>query len=172
MEIPFGIRRGCDKDFSMTSTRSLFSALAIALTFTGCSAPPEESETAPVGPSVLPDAVIAEALRGPVDFNKHVRPILEQNCVACHDGTQMVPGYMNLTNREATLNDGPFGPRIVPGAPDKSLLIKNLAALHAPVRTMPPVGNRLTDDEKKILRNWISAGAPWPAGPAGRLRRR
>ena len=157
MEILFGIRHGFDRGFPVSSARTFVAGLALALTFTGCADPVEDLETGPVRLSILPDAVIAEALRWHVDFNKHVRPILEHNCMACEDGTQMALGCMDLTNREAMLNHHPLGPRIFPGAPDKSLLIKNLAQPHAPLRTMPPSGTRLPEDGKKILRNWITA---------------
>ena len=154
----------------MTSSRLLLSA--VALTIAGCTtAPKDDAETSPVGPSVLSAAAVQQAQSGPVDFNAHVRPMLEQHCVGCHDGKQMTPGFMNLTDRDSTLRPGPYGPRIVPGQPDKSVIIKNLSMTHAPVRAMPPVGNRLTKDEQAILRKWIAEGAHWPAGKAGQLQR-
>ena len=69
----------------------------------------------------------------------------------------------NFSKRASVMASGPYGPRIVPGKPDQSLIVNNLSLTHAPVKTMPPVGNRLTPDETKILRKWISEGAPWPA---------
>jgi hypothetical protein len=131
---------------------------------------PEESETSPVGPSVLSDSVIRNALQGPVSFSSHVKPVLEANCLPCHDGREM-PAFLNLSSRGTAFASGPYGPRIVPGKPGDSLLIRNLSAVHAPVKAMPPVGNRLTSDERRILTKWIAEGAPWPDGPDGKLRK-
>jgi Planctomycete cytochrome C len=128
----------------------------------GCRHTDEEGpETAPVGPSVLSEAAIQEALHGPVDFRRHVAPLFAQNCLPCHDGKQM-PQFVNLTSRSSTFARGPYGYRIVPGKPDQSLVIGNLSLTHAPVKSMPPVGSRMTPEETKILRNWITEGAEWP----------
>ena len=143
----------------------------LAVVLAGCrNVPLEESETSPVGPSVLPPAVLAEGLNGPVKFDRHVKPVLEANCLPCHDGREL-PAFLNLSSRALAFAPGPYGPRIVPGKPEASLLIRNLSMTHAPVKAMPPVGNRLTPEEKQLLEKWIAEGAAWPDGPAGRLRR-
>ena len=123
---------------------------------------PEGPETSPVGPSILSDATIKEALSGPVSYQRHIQPLLSHNCQHCHDG-KVRPDLVNFSKRASVMASGPYGPRIVPGKPDQSLIVNNLSLTHAPVKTMPPVGNRLTPDETKILRKWISEGAPWPA---------
>jgi hypothetical protein len=121
----------------------------------------EGPETAPVGPPVLSDAVMKEALTGPVQFHRHIEPLLRQNCLPCHDGQQM-PQFVNLTDRASAFSRGPYGYRIVPGKPESSLIIQNLSLTHAPVKSMPPVGSRMTPEETKILKKWIKAGALWP----------
>ena len=113
-----------------------------------------------MGPSVLSDTVLTEALQGPIDFKKHIQPMIQHNCVGCHDGAQM-PGLVDFRKKSSVMTPGPYGPRVVPGNPDKSLMVKNLSLTHAPVKTMPPVGNRLTPVETKVLRKWITEGAKW-----------
>jgi len=138
------------------------SAVLTGCLFAACTNLPDEGpETAPAGPSVLSEAEIREALRGPVDYRKHIRPVLYQNCLPCHDGKEF-PHLANFTSRRSTMARGPFGDRIVPGQPDQSLIVRNLSLTHAPVKSMPPVGNRLTPEETKILRKWIREGAVWP----------
>ncbi len=142
-------------------TALLFSLLATALV-AGCQHLSKEGpETSPVGPSILSEATIQEALLGPVSFKKHVQPLLQHNCQHCHDG-KVRPDLVNFNKRSSVFARGPYGPRLVPGKPDQSLIVNNLSFTHAPVKTMPPVGNRLTPDETKILRNWITEGAHWP----------
>ncbi len=137
-------------------------ALTGVLALAACQTVSDEgSETAPVGPPVLSDAAIREALHGPVRFQTHIRPLFQQNCLSCHDGRTM-PAFVNLKSRASAFSPGPYGPRIVPGKPGKSLIIQNLSRTHAPVQSMPPVGNRMTPDEIRILKKWITEGAVWP----------
>jgi hypothetical protein len=146
----------------MAHRTALLTSLLAATLLAGCRHSPDEGpETAPVGPSIFSEATIKEALNGPVDFKKHIQPLIAQNCLPCHDGRDM-PQFVNLTSRASALAPGPYGPRIVPGKPGDSLIVKNLSLTHAPVKSMPPVGNRLTPEETQILRKWIKKGAPWP----------
>jgi hypothetical protein len=105
-----------------------------------------------------------------VEFRAHVAPILENRCLPCHDGTAM-PGLYDLSRRSTAFAVGPAGPRIVPGAPEKSLVFLNPGGTHEKLQAMPPVGNRLTKAELSILHRWINQGAAWPAGQAGVLTR-
>jgi uncharacterized membrane protein len=128
------------------------------------------SETAPVGPSVLSDPTMKHALQGNVSFSTHIKPVLESRCLPCHDGKTM-PGLFSMTTRDAAFQKGALGPRIVPGKPDQSLLFLNPRGTHKAVNVMPPVGNRLTPEELKLLGRWIEQGAEWPHGSAGRLKK-
>ena len=55
-----------------------------------------------------------------------MRPVLAANCYDCH--TEDSLGGLRLDSREAMLKGGKSGPAIVPGDPDKSLLISGGAA--------------------------------------------
>jgi hypothetical protein len=74
-----------------------------------------------------------------------------------------LPQLVNLTSRQSSFATGPYGRRIIPGKPEESLIIKNLSLTHAPVKSMPPVGSRMTPEETKILKKWIAEGAHWPS---------
>lgn len=146
----------------MNIPRVIFSACLVPLILGGCrQTAKEDPETSPSGPSVLSQAAIDEALRGPVDFRRHIEPLLRQNCLYCHDGKAR-PDLVNFSRRDSVLAPGPYGPRLVPGNPGKSLMVNNLSLTHAPVQTMPPVGNRLTAEETAVLSRWIEQGAAWP----------
>lgn len=128
------------------------------------------SETAPVGPSVLSEQAMKDALHGKVSFSTHIKPVLESRCLPCHDGKTM-PGLFSMTTRDAAFQNGALGPRIVPGKPEQSLLFLNPRGTHKAVNVMPPVGNRLTPEELKLLGRWIEQGADWPQGTAGKLKK-
>src|SRR5688572_2102013 len=56
-------------------------------------------------------------------FEKRIRPILSDRCYKCHSGDK-VKADLWLDSREAMLKGGETGPAVVPGDPDKSLLIQ------------------------------------------------
>lgn len=151
------------------NTFSTTAILIALLTLSACKvSQPEASETAPVGPPVLTEQDQKAAMSGKVSFKKHVAPVLQSRCLPCHNGKTM-PNLFSMTSRTAAFQAGALGPRIVPGSPDKSLLFLNPSGTHKAIKVMPPVGNRLTDEDLAILRRWITQGAEWPAGSSGRL---
>jgi formylglycine-generating enzyme required for sulfatase activity len=101
----------------------------------------------------------ASALAQKVDFKRDVGPILEQSCVACHNGTKAAGG-LAITSQKALLNKK----SIVPGKPDASLLYKLAAMPAGRAGAMPPGGPRLPEDKLDVLKRWIEQGAGWPEG--------
>jgi hypothetical protein len=112
----------------------------------------------------------ATAADGHAFFQSEVRPILEMNCLPCHNGTTL-PGRLNLTTRAATLA-GRAGNRayLVPGRPDDSLLVTAVSRTGTHPKLMPQRDLSLTEEDIGTLREWIEDGAPWPSGPDGTLR--
>src|SRR4249919_89107 len=75
--------------------------------------------------SVFATAVAAQIALGAQqapDFEAKVRPILAANCYDCHGDQQY--GGLRLDSRDAILKGGASGPAVVPGDPDRSLLIQ------------------------------------------------
>ena len=104
-------------------------------------------------------------------FTQEVKPILQQHCLRCHNGT--LPEQLDLSNRAAAFMPHPSGRAyIVPGKPDASLLIEAVSREGLHQRVMPRLVVTLTDMEIGTLREWIEAGAPWPTGAAGHLEHR
>lgn len=106
------------------------------------------------------------ALGRPVEFERDVYPILEANCIACHNVT-VSEGDLILENLEAILKGGSTGPAVVAEKPDESLIYKLARRGDEPV--MPPMPNdrqakQLDPKQLGILRQWIVEGAK--AGPA------
>jgi hypothetical protein len=102
------------------------------------------------------------AAASPDYFESKVRPVLASNCYDCH-GDQQFAG-LRLDSREAMLKGGRSGPAIVPGDPDKSLLIQ--AVRQTSEKLKMPKGGRLRPDEVDVLVEWVKAGAVWPATSA------
>src|SRR5262245_5196166 len=104
----------------------------------------------------------AAADAGDEFFERKVRPLLVERCHKCHTGKK-VRGKLRLDSRAALLKGGETGPAVVPGEPDKSLLIKAVRYEGEP--KMPP-RTKLTDGEIADLVAWVKSGAPWPGGRA------
>jgi hypothetical protein len=60
-------------------------------------------------------------------------------------------------------------PFIIPGQPDRSLIITAVSRQGTHPKLMPRQPVSLTDMEIGVLRDWISTGAEWPSGPDGEL---
>src|SRR5256884_3294775 len=72
--------------------------------------------------------LFSRIFRKPVDFSRDIRPIFNQNCVACHGGVRQKNG-VSFIFREAALGIGKSGrPTIVPGDPDASELMARAAS--------------------------------------------
>jgi mono/diheme cytochrome c family protein len=98
-----------------------------------------------------------------VDYNRDIRPILAKNCFACHgqdDGHRATK--LRLDRRETALLPRKRGAAIVPGTPEKSLLIQRVRSEDEGKR-MPPMqaGNSLTEQQIAVLKRWIAQEAPY-----------
>jgi cytochrome c553 len=95
-------------------------------------------------------------------FEKKVRPILVSHCYTCHSADTKPAGDLRVDDRNGLLAGGKSGPAIVPGQPDKSLLLKRVSQKEAK-RRMPLEGEHLSGEQVAILTKWVRDGAAWPA---------
>jgi cytochrome c553 len=101
----------------------------------------------------------AHAGDGAVEYNRDVRPILAENCFACHGpDSASRKADLRLDKREVAAEMS----AIVPGKPDQSELIRRILSSD-PDERMPPQETKktLTAAQKEILRKWIAAGAQY-----------
>ncbi len=95
-------------------------------------------------------------------FEAKVRPLLAETCYKCHSVHEgKAKGGLTLDTREGWAKGGDTGPAIVPGDPDKSLLITAIGYHDADLQ-MPPKGEKLTDQQIADLTTWVKMGAPDP----------
>ncbi|AIE85921.1 PSD1 and planctomycete cytochrome C domain-containing protein [Fimbriimonas ginsengisoli] len=95
-------------------------------------------------------------------FEIKIRPVLSVNCFSCH-GKDLQMSGLRLDSLAGLQKGGDSGPAIVPGDPDKSLLIKAIRQTGS--LKMPPQGKHLKPDEIADLEAWVKMGAPWPKAP-------
>ena len=96
-----------------------------------------------------------------IEYNRDVRPILAENCFACHGPDSAArKADLRLDRREDAIEMK----AIVPGDPKKSTLVERILA-DDPRELMPPPKShkKLTAAQKDILQKWIAAGAEYQA---------
>ena len=98
----------------------------------------------------------------PVSFKADVMPILKSNCLDCHDavgGGTAASGF-TVVSYNGVMQGTQYGPVVLPGDPDSSVLIQLVEGRADPSLGMPHGDNRkLYAAEKEILRNWVAQGA-------------
>ncbi|MFM8471234.1 MAG: PSD1 and planctomycete cytochrome C domain-containing protein [Limisphaerales bacterium] len=109
----------------------------------------------------------AEQGRGTIHFDRDIRPLLSENCLACHgpDAAKR-KASLRLDTREGLFGTGKSGAVVVtPGKPDASELLKRIATSDRS-ELMPPskTGKQLTVEQVALLRRWIAEGAAWSPG--------
>src|SRR5437016_6486716 len=94
-----------------------------------------------------------------VEYNRDVRPILAENCFACHgpDSAARKAGLRLDLRDEAVATEA-----IVPGHPEKSAAVERIFTDKASKRMPPPKSHKtLTAAQKETLRRWVAEGAEY-----------
>jgi hypothetical protein len=95
-----------------------------------------------------------------VDFNRDIRPILSDNCFACHGPDDK----QRMANLRLDTKEGVFGKPgvIVPSDSARSKLIARVTSKDPNVVMPPPdSGHKLTANQIELLKRWIDEGAAW-----------
>ena len=108
---------------------------------------------------VLAQTVPSQDAAGLEFFEKKIRPLLADNCFNCHSTNTNSRGGLRVDDRNGLISGGDRGAAIVPGDPEKSLLIK--AVRQTDKLKMPPM-KQLTEQQIADLTKWIQDGAVWP----------
>lgn len=94
--------------------------------------------------------LVAATAFGAPSFDDVSRTVFRPKCLECH-GQPGPAADLDLSSRASILARGV----VVPGEPDKSLLIEKVTS-----GEMPLAGDPLPESEIALLRDWITAGAP------------
>jgi hypothetical protein len=93
-------------------------------------------------------------------FEKRVRPLLVNRCYECHSAGKKIKGGLRLDHKESLIRGGDSGPAIVPGNPEKSLLITTIRHIDDDLKM--PEKEKLPEQEIATLTRWVTLGAPDP----------
>src|SRR5262245_51390853 len=96
-------------------------------------------------------------------YEQKIKPIFAENCYKCHShAANKAKGGLMVDSAGSLRKGGDTGPIIVPGEPDKSLLLR--AVRQTGDLKMPPGDKKLSDEQIALLGQWVRMGAPVPAG--------
>lgn len=123
--------------------------------------------------SILPLLAISTAdaagtdapLPATVEFNRHIRPILSDNCFSCHGPDQKSrKAKLRLDTQEGAIQDRDGIRAVVPGDLNESELIARITT-DDPDDVMPPKKSErhLTPGQITLLKRWVEQGAKWEA---------
>jgi hypothetical protein len=98
------------------------------------------------------------------DFVQHIKPLFERSCNKCH-GAEKRKGGLRLDRKRFAMKGGETGDAIVPGDPDKSLVVKYINLPPDDEDVMPSKGKLMAQSEIDTIRNWVKNGAEWPDDP-------
>ncbi len=104
------------------------------------------------------------ANRPSIDYNRDIRPILSENCFACHgpDANKRKAG-LRLDVREGAIKPLKSGETaVVPGDAGHSAMLARILSDDADEH-MPPeeTGKKVTAAQAELLRRWVQEGAVW-----------
>jgi mono/diheme cytochrome c family protein len=98
--------------------------------------------------------------QGPEFFETKIRPVLAENCYACHGAKMHIAG-LDLSTAASFAKGGERGSLVDHASPDKSLLLTAVSYLGD--FKMPPKG-KLKPEQIENLSAWVKGGAAWPGG--------
>jgi hypothetical protein len=106
---------------------------------------------------------LAHAAEQPVNFSREVRPILSENCFACHGPDQeQRKAKLRLDTKEGAFASKDGVHIIKPSSSADSELIKRLLSPDEDEVMPPPkTGKKLTTAQIDTLKRWVDQGAKW-----------
>jgi mono/diheme cytochrome c family protein len=99
-----------------------------------------------------------------IEYNRDIRPILSDNCFACHGpDDNKRKAKLRLDRKEDAFKPAKSGdPAIIPGDTAKSHLIERISSKDEDEKMPPPKsGKKLTAQQIDLLTRWIAQGAKW-----------
>lgn len=123
--------------------------------------------------SILITAVVSLLIAGcekPVSFKSDIKPLLNVNCLQCHDGKAegSTASGLSVQTYDSLMKGTKIGPVVIPGSAVSSTLFLVVSQNVDPKIQMPPHheqslaqgrGKPLTADQVKKIEQWIDQGA-------------
>jgi mono/diheme cytochrome c family protein len=92
-------------------------------------------------------------------FTRDVNPILRRNCVRCHGRDGIASNNLDLRTYQGVMHGGNMGDDVVPGNPERSVIVHFIEGRRGPEHRMPLHRKPLSKAEIALIRRWIQEGA-------------
>ncbi|TWU23758.1 PSD1 and planctomycete cytochrome C domain-containing protein [Bythopirellula polymerisocia] len=101
--------------------------------------------------------------QAPVDFNRDIRPLLSENCFACHGPDSATrEADLRLDQEDSAKEDRGGYAAIVAEDVSLSELVRRIESSDEDEQMPPPeMGKHLTGEKIALFKRWISEGAVW-----------
>ena len=106
-----------------------------------------------------------EVTEGEKLFALEIKPLLAEKCMACHgDDPDDIGGGLDMRDRAAMLRGGESFEHevVIPGKGEESYLYITTTRSEGGYEMPPKEADQLTEQQQWSIRDWITAGAPWP----------
>ena len=113
-------------------------------------------------PALLPILLSACGSEPEISYSQDVRPILEENCLACHQagGQGFQASGLSMASYEGLMKGTEGGPMVIGGDVEGSNLLVLMEGRADPSISMPHGSmDPIPSEEIAIIRNWIAQGA-------------
>ena len=100
----------------------------------------------------------AAAAKRPISYYKEIRPIFQANCQGCHQPAKAKGDYVMTDFAKLLAGGNGKEKAIVPGSPNKSLLIKEITPVKGEAE-MPKGKKPLAESDIELISQWITQGA-------------
>lgn len=104
-----------------------------------------------------------------VTYQDHVKPILENRCLNCHNAEKK-KGGLDLSTYGATMAGGSGGVNLEPGDAAASQFFKVIT--HAAEPYMPPKSDKLPQNEIDVIAKWIAGGLLDTASSSAKVKKK
>lgn len=104
-------------------------------------------------------SVPAQGVEPPIEFNRHIRPILSENCLSCHGPDSAArQADLRLDQRDFAIEHG----ALIPGDPDGSEFMRRILSSDPDEQMPPPMTKKkITPEQRELLIRWIREGAEY-----------
>jgi hypothetical protein len=107
---------------------------------------------------VVPAALVSQE-KDKLTFTKDVAPIIKKYCLPCHLAENDNPSQLSMDSYDVLMKGGEHGNIVIPGKPEKSNLYIKLLPDPPFGKQMARNRKRLTEQELKVVHDWIQQGA-------------
>ena len=104
-----------------------------------------------------------------VTYQDHVRPILENRCLNCHNADKK-KGGLDMSTFMATMAGGSGGVSIEPGDAQASKLFQ--VVVHSAEPFMPPKSDKIPAAEAEVIAKWIAGGVLETASSSAKAKKK